>query len=481
MRPLFIRFLGLAILGVMMGCQTYYHANQEFNAAFERGDFAAAEQWLIAHKPGKRSKNRFLYEANLGMVRFLRNETEISNHSFEEAFLLVEDFQKKAGENVAALLTNPKRITYQGERFEQLMLNYFKALNQMKVNQPELALIECRRLVRKMNVLEDQGKKDRYNTDGFIFWMMGQFFEAAGEPNDAYIFYKKAHEAYTGNFSALAHVSEPSQLKSDLIRLAYKNGFDAEGQMFETKLGLKNKPQTPATGTVVLIWHKGLGPIKSEDRITLTLVKGVGGQFTFTNENYGYSIPYFLPPDQPSNRLDDLKIITMALPKYNRRGTFFEQGKVSIGTQAWNFQPATNFSFVADADLKDRMGRELLNAVGRVAIKQAIQYAATKAAEGAVNNGKGSKEDKQKKAAAGDLVGGLVNLGLTIANTATEVADTRNWQTLPESIDVLRINLPEGKHSLQFEGKSKDGKTFQQTLEIEIKPGQTHFQTIHSF
>jgi len=472
--------MGLVAL-FFQGCQTYYHANKEFNSAFERGDFEKCEQWLLANKPGKKSKNRFLYETNLGLIRFLRNEPIPSNQSFEEAFLLVEDFQKKAGENVAALLTNPKRITYQGERFEQLLINYFKAINQLKINQPDLALIECRRLVRKMNVLEDQGKKDKYNTDGFILWMMGNVFEAAGEANDAYIYYKKAHDAYQGNFGSVANVSEPQQLKYDLLRMANRNGFYAEAQMYEAKLGIKDQKMDPGQGSVVLIWHKGLGPVKSEDRITLTLVKGVGGQFTFTNEDYGYSIPYFLPATEPSNRFDDLKIITMALPKYQNRGSYYTDLKANVGSSTYSFQPATHLNDVAGADLKDRMGRELLNAVGRVAIKQAIQYAATKGTEAALNDGKGTKEQKKKKEQQADLVSGLVNLGMTIANTATEVADTRNWQTLPESIEILRLNLPAGKQTIKLEGRSRDGKTFNQNLEIEVLPGATHFQTVHSF
>lgn len=473
------RFLiSLGLVGLLFqNCQTYYHSNQEFNAAFESGRFEEAEKWLLSHKPSRKSKNRFLYEVNLGTIRFLRNEIQPSNQSFEEAFLMVEDFQKKAGENVAAFLTNPKRITYQGERFEQLLIHYFKALNQLKANQHELALIETRRLVRKMNVLEDQGKKDKYNTDGFIFWMMGSFFEAAGEFNDAYIFYKKAHEAYQGNFGAVAKISEPTQLKYDLVRMAYKSGFDTEGQMFETKLGIRNKPQDPNQGSVLLLWHKGLGPIKSEDRVTFAVAKGVGGQFMFTNEEYGYSIPFFFTAGQPSGRLDDLKIITMALPKYVNRNTYYREMKASVGEKSYSFQSATQLNEIARADLKDRMGKELATAIGRVALKQAVQYAATKGAEAAVKDG---KKDKKNEAAA-DLVGGLVNLGMTIANTATEVADTRNWQTLPEGIEVLRLFLPEGKQQITLEGRAKDGKTFTQNIEIEVKPGQTHFQTIYSF
>ena len=40
------------------------------------------------------------------------------------------------------------------------------------------------------------------------------------------------------------------------------------------------------------------------------------------------------------------------------------------------------------------------------------------------------------------------NLFANLYNIATEKADTRSWSTLPDSIDILRVNLSEGTHTL---------------------------------
>jgi len=474
-------FLILGLAAVFLNsCQTYYFANEEFNNAYRAGNFEFCKTWLEKHKPGKRSKTKFLYEANLGMINFIQNEKGESDKAFEQAFLLAEDYQKKAGENVAALLTNPKRITYHGERYELLMLNYFKAINQLKASNPESALIEARRLIRKLNVLQDQGKKNTYNSDGFISWMIGTVFETVGEINNAYIYYKKAFEAYQSGFGNLVKTSTPQQLKYDLIRSAYQAGFDAEGQMFETKTGLKNQPVNAENGTALLLWHRGLGPVKDENRITFHMVKGSGGAITFNNEELGYSIPFFLPPGENynPNRFDNLKIITMALPKYVNRNWYWQNIHAKVNGQRYDFQNATNLEEIAKADLGDRMGRELATALGRLAIKQALQYAATQATETAVKDGK--KDDKKKNEQA-DLAGSLVNLAFTIANTATEVADTRNWQTLPAGIEVLRVSVPPGKQTIQLEGSGKDGKQFNQTIELNIVKGETTVHTVHTF
>jgi len=463
------------------GCRSYYFANEEFNSAFQAGNFEFCKSWLNKHKPGKRSKTKFLYQANLGMIGFIQNEREVSNKAFEQAFLIAEDYQKKTGEQIASLLTNPKRIDYHGERHEILLLNYFKALNQLKSKDKESALVEARRLIRKLTVLKDQGKTDKYNEDGFIAWMIGAFFEATGEINNAYIYYKKAVESYQNNFGGIVKTSAPDQLKYDLVRVAYLAGFETEAQSFEAKNGIKNLIENPKNGTALLLWHKGLGPVKDENRITFHLVKGAGGAVTFNNEEMGFSFPFFLPPGElPNpNRFDNLKIITMALPKYVNRNWYWQSMGAKVDGRSYNFQKGTNIEEIAKADLADRTGKELATAISRVAIKQAVQFVATQATEAAVKNN--NEKDKKKQNQQADLAGSLVNLVFTIANTATEVADTRNWQTLPAEIEVLRVSLPAGKHTIVLEIKHKNGKQIEQKVDLEIISGETTFHTIHTF
>lgn len=458
-------------------CQTYYFANQEFNQAFQRGDLAFCEKWLQKHKPRKRSKTKYLYYANSGMVKFIQGKPDSSNFVFEKAYLLSEDYQRNAGEQVAAYLTNPKRITYVGERHEQLLLQYFKALNNLKEQRIEDALVEARRLVRKLNVLEDQGKGDRYSKDGFMLWVVGIVFEAAGEVNNAFIYYRKAVEAYEGEFGKITQLSVPNQLKQDILRVAFQAGYDNELALLEQKFGMKGAPKANSEGgTVLLFLHRGLGPVKDESRVVFQAVKGGGGQLVFANEEWGLSFPFFWPADQPnrSARIDDIKVITMALPKYVNRNQRKSSVRASLGGQVLNFQEASQIEHIAKADLKDRMNRELGKAIARLAVKQAVQFAATKATESSVK-GDGKSEQKNNQA---EVAGSLVNLAFTIANAATENADTRNWQTLPANISILRLELPAGQHTLEW--GAEDGKGNRQKI-LEVKSGQTSVYSLHSY
>lgn len=490
MLPLFARNLIFLILWLGIGtgfqsCRTYYYAHENFNKAFHSGRFKESEDWLNSHEPRKKAKDKLLYYSNLGLVQFLQNETELANVSFEKAFLLIEDYESKPGEYVASFLTNPNRITYTGERHERLLLSYFRALNQLKTNNYENVLVEARRLIGRLNVLEDGYKNKTYHTDGFMLWMVGMLFETAGESNNAYIYYKKAHEAYNLSFAGLCKIKEPEQLKKDLVRTAIAAGFDSEAQQFQNQLHIMNSPPTKGEGTAVILWHKGLGPVKDEDRITFHMVKGSGGAITFTNEEFGLSFPMIWPAyEQPDpKRLDNIQFVTLALPKYVSRHTFWNKMNVSTNGKSFEFEPANNLSEIAKADLKDRFAATLATAIGRVALKEAIRVAATKATEAAVQNDnkKDSKEQKQKKKDQADLAGSLVNLALMISNAATERADTRNWQTTPDQIEVLRLNLPAGKQILTLNVTGASGKTFTQTIDLEIVEGQSVFHSVQTF
>lgn len=473
--------LRLLVVGLMCAgyssCQTYYFANEEFNQAFQRGDLAFCEKWLQKHKPRKRSKAKYLYYANSGMVKFIQGKADSSNFVFEKAFLLSEDYQRKAGEQVAAYLTNPKRITYSGERHEQLLLHYFKALNHLKHQKTEESLIEARRLVRKLNVWEDQGKGDRYSKDGFMLWVVGMIFENAGEVNNAFIYYRKSIEAYEGEFGKINQLPVPDQLREDVLRVAFQAGYDAELAHFEQKFGRKwNKAVGAGMGTALVFLHRGMGPVKGESRVVFQAVKGGGGQLVFTNEEWGFSFPFFWPADQAnrSARIDDIKVITMALPRYVNRHQRQTNIRASLDGKKLDFQEASQIERIAQADLKDRMNRELGKALARLAVKQAVQYAATKATESSIK-GDGKSEKKNSQA---EVAGSLVNLALTIANAATENADTRNWQTLPASLSVLRLELPPGQHTLEW-GSGMGGTSNKKTL--DIKSGQTSVYSLHAF
>lgn len=97
-----------------------------------------------------------------------------------------------------------------------------------------------------------------------------------------------------------------------------------------------------------------------------------------------------------------------------------------------------NIDKIAYVSLQDRMMKEMGEALLRLAIKQAAAL-------------KLRKEN--------DALGSA----LSVINAMSEQADTRNWQTLPNTINYTRINLPLGNYQAIFQVE-KDTLKFNFTL-----------------
>ena len=101
------------------------------------------------------------------------------------------------------------------------------------------------------------------------------------------------------------------------------------------------------------------------------------------------------------------------------------------------------------------MARELAQAIGRLATKKAMEALADEHDE---------------------------NLGtlLNIVNTLTEKADTRNWQTLPYSINYTRIPLTKGQNRIILETYTPNGPKNTQEFTFQGQKGKLYFHPYHS-
>ena len=72
-----------------------------------------------------------------------------------------------------------------------------------------------------------------------------------------------------------------------------------------------------------------------------------------------------------------------------------------------------------------------------------------------------------------EILGFFVNL----FNISTEIADTRSWVSLPHNIQIGRLELPPGIHTITLEARDANGRIIETETftNIEIKPGQRTF------
>lgn len=453
----FVFGIGLLLFVFVSGCATYYQKNRVFQERFVQGEIEEANKTLNKSSKKVKDKDRLLYYFQKGVVLQMLGEYEESNEYLEKAYIFSEDYRKNYAVELASLFTNPMAKPYTGEDHELVLVHYYKALNFLRMQQYEEALVECRRLNNRLNQMNDryEKRKNRYKRDAFAMNLMGIVYEASGDVNNAFIAYRNAYEAYKEDYREHFNTEVPAQLKKDLLRTAYLNGFTEELEFYGRSFETTYEPRDTPSGELVFFWHNGLGPVKDEWSINFVVVKGQGGMVLFENEERGLSFPFRTGGrGDSSGGLEDLKVVRVAFPTYRERKPYYQSGEIVSGNQTYSLQMGENINEIAHKTLEDRMVRELGNSLLRLALKQASEEVVR----------------KQNK-----------HLGtlLSVLNAVSEKADTRNWQTLPYSISYARVPLKEGENQVTLKTHSpRETRSKEHQFDFHVKKNETVF---HSF
>lgn len=456
-----MRITGKALLIFVLfstSCATFYQTNYEFNQNFENGQLEEAARVLDKNKKAAEGRTRFLYYLNQGVVHSLLGNYETSNEYFERAYIFGEDYRINYLATAASFLSNPNVADYSGEDHEHLLLLYYKAINFLKLRNYEAALVECRRLNIRLGQLSDRYKStNKYKQDAFVHNLMGIIYDAAGDVNNAFVAYRNAFNIYESDYTKLFGLGAPDQLKEDLMRAAYLNGFSEDLRKYEESFGKKYVPVKNDGGELVFFWNNGLGPVKDEWSINFSVIHGQGGLVTFANNEYGFNFPFFIPEDEEEKKegLAKLEFFRVAFPKYVERPALIQTAEIEANGKAYQLEKAEDVNAIAFKCLQERMLAEFGRSLLRVALKKAAEY--------------------QLRAANQDL-----GAALGIFNALTEKADTRNWQTIPHAIYYTRVPLPEGEQKVKLNLNSGNGPKQQQEFSVDVKKGQTVFQAFQS-
>lgn len=466
----------ILFLGLTISCATYYQLNHEFNQYYSNGDLLAASKLLDSQKKQAKDKNRFLYFVNQGLVNSELGNYNESNEWFEKAYLFGEDYYKDFGSVAASFLVNPNTATYPGEDHEHLLLLYYKAINFLKLKDYASALVECRRLNNRLNTLSDTYKSEnKYKQDAFVHNLMGIIYEASGDVNNAFIAYRNSYNIYQDDYVKMFGIAAPDQLKKDLVRTAYLNGFQTEQDFYEREFGFTYDKESYNSQELVFFWHNGLGPVKAEWSVNFAVVEGEGGVVSFMDEENGFNFPFPVSDDDQKSQLTDLRFFRVAFPKYVEREVVYTNATITTGDYKYPLELAEDVNDIAFKVLNERMLKEFGQGLLRVAIKKSLE----KAIRGEQTSDSDKEQTEEEKRSI-DMREGLSFL-VGIVNAATEKADTRNWQTLPHDIFYTRVPLDTGVNEVILQVSSnKVNADNKESFTFDVRKGETVFHTYHS-
>ncbi len=416
-------------------------------------------------------KSRVLYGMDRGMTLHLAGDYQQSNTVLEQAEEELDSlYTRKIRTESLAFMTNDTALFYEGDPYEQVLINVLKALNYAVLGQWQDALVEARRIDHRLNVLSDRTKeKNAYRDDGFARYLSGIIYESTGDVNNAFIAYRNAYETYDGTRS-WSDTAVPSQLRADLLRTAEALHFTQELAQYQqafpdTKWETSQALQQLAQ--VVVISYNGRAPRKEDQFLDLPISVDAL-QLVLLNRGFSQA-------NRQSNRAVDTalyglngRVVRVALPRLARQKTQVPVDTVNLipdngARVTLNTELVHNVTALADKALSERMVAITSKAVARAATKFAMAEATTRGAQQAAGKDAGPW--------VGLLVGALTK-GFAVAS---EEADKRNWQTLPDEIHLARVWVPPGRYQVQSQsaGGSYDPLKPEAMRTLSLGPGET--------
>jgi hypothetical protein len=420
---------------ILSGCHSYVLDDAQFDLrdSFTAADYNHSEELLKKFKKKDiyRSKDQVLFNLESGMIYHFSNKHDSSSYYLTNAENEIDqNYTKSISRGIGAFLTNDNKLVYDGEPYEDVYLNAFKALNYIHLQDWEAALVETRRMTFKMEQLDIKIKGlasafAKSDSSGKADWKTGDIniqnsalghylsailYAKAGDLDDARIERQKLETA----------LAEQSTLSS------YRNSEKADFSSL----------QNSRSYNVLLAGFTGRAPYKIQEDARVFI-----DDYDDDKDNEFY-----------------LKFSFPVIRTY--------QSNVNYVRAVINDSLKTNLNLIEEMD---KVSAEVYKAKQPIIYSRALVRASTKAA--------GTKFISGAVREKNEFLGDLLQLLGFIAQETTEKADLRSWQTMPGQAWMKTIQLPEGTNTVRLEYVGFNGRvlyfdefevTITQNTELEL-------------
>jgi hypothetical protein len=416
------------------------------------------DQALAEFEKLDQSENDVLSLLERGLLLHYAGRYAESNDVFDRAEILSEDlYTKSISREAAALVTSDLALEYVPKPFEQVLINYFRALNYMFLGEKEDAIVECRKASDKLALYSEEDKRP-YRRDAFIEYLTGILYEWDGEINDALISYRNAIGGYEV-YGELFGLQDPDHLTCDLLRTAGALGFidDIERVSPEDRDRCRAESEADTLAKVVVFIEQGFVPPRQELSANIPILKSEARKVH--DDTHGFSVGAYSRLYGHAYDADDIAyFLRVAIPRYAEQPARPPDPMLFLDSLAIRPAMSEDVFALAKAELDHDMPMIFAKTLARGLIK----YKATDAAE-----------DKW-----GKLAGRLVN----VATAATERADLRGWLSLPRAIYVAILYVDPGTYSLSVSAPECEITGFEyQRVELIARRGSTNFLRFRTY
>ncbi|MCK6458686.1 MAG: hypothetical protein L6Q95_02180 [Planctomycetes bacterium] len=428
----------------VVGCRSYSDKLAEFRGHYLQGDFEGADaavDRLLAKETGEsveavaRSNglgvkagkgDTYLLLLDKAMTQLALGRPEVAIELMRKARDQLDAHESKtAKEFFASVLSDDMARSYAGADYELILVRVLLCLCDLLVHSSQtegdayayaLQVGEKQQQIVESPLGEDLGYKPRqeYRRVGIGAYLQGMILEATGSLDGA----ARAYERCAGYEPDVA-------IAQEAVRRA-KGGRYAE----------------PGEGVLHVFYLAGPGPFYATGTSPPTDLALRIAQIAAALVTDSY-VP-LMQTDVP------VPVLAVHVPGVPRL-------EVSAFGRKTATETILDVNMVAGQQLEKMMPLVLARAVIRRAVKATITTAGSEAVKSSNRNSTGDAAE----------------FGFALANliwTASERADTRSWSSLPAHIQVARLPLPAGVHTVRFGGEAE--------ADVRIKAGRDAYAVV---
>ncbi len=368
------------------------------NARIASRDWKGAVGQLETSKASEyAARDEVLYWLDVAAVLHDAGNWRESDNALDQAEQRLEAlYTQSISKGAATFFINDTTDDYRGEPHERSLLHILRALNYAYAGDRDEAVVESRKVSSFLTELSSTvGSRYTYRDDAFAQYLSALLFEDAGHPDDARISYQAAHAAYQAYASAYG-TREPAW---------------------------KFPPMRQGEGEIVFLHYVGVAPRRASQTIQVAWNDAVAAiRADGSDDDDSKKAQNAIVAGLSANA------ITVAFPQQVQEPFLIQGSEIEVAGALAPTVLVEDISAIAAKALDDRMGIIRSRAIARATIKYVLAKIV---------------EDETSKH-AGQAWGLLAGVAARAASAATEVADTRCWNTLPAQIRMARVRVPAG-------------------------------------
>jgi uncharacterized protein len=465
----FLAFSSVAL--IVVGCADRSLLRfQKVGSEASKDNYAAAAAQVVKNKSVYGNESKLLYFMDLGILHHYAGQYDSSIKALSEAVRIHDDlFSKSVTNEAAAFVANDNIRPYRGKPYEIVLLHEYLAFNYLAMGKYDDALVEARQAQLFLNeVKRKAGKGDKeYIDDGMFRYLTSIIYEATKQRDDAAISMYQSVKAYKRG-----PISLPNSVAMQAAALL--KATDRHDDIKELGLESATPVERDASGSeIIVVGHAGRSATMGQNVFWGTYARD-GVLVIHYRDTKGQVITEVLPaPGLPASEVNragkghrtrsgttfHVKFAMPAIKDVPSQTRFFTIGGEGLPNPV-RTEALTHLNPLLSQDLDANHTAILTRTVIRVVLRTFTAQ-------------------ETKSAISGDnpIINLILNIGTDILSDQLEQADTRNWFLLPQTVQMARIPVKPGLHSLTIQAHDASGNTLATKAinNIEVKPGEKKF------